>query len=281
MGEANAKPFLDVVTACNRINTIYEEYKTNEGIDRIKSTKVSSLGRKKYNKVSVKETVLDTCAELNKQADVIGIKVTKQAIDRLVKGLEEDSCTIEDLGQLSCTIQSRLSDELHLIKVHVIRNDVARYFDAQEPLFGQEVAKQFPSASYEIAESGNCLALARSTASVFHLMRTMEIALRAIALCLGIPVPTKEVEYYWADILGLIRANLVVRNAADNLSAPDRAFFESAYASLDAVRVAWRNATMNVESKYTEDEAEHIFRAVRQFMRSLASGCDETGQPYA
>src|SRR6266851_2587824 len=68
MVEVNAKPFLDVVTACNRLNTIYEEYKKNEGANLIKSTKVSSLGKKKYNKAPVKETVLDTCAELNKQA---------------------------------------------------------------------------------------------------------------------------------------------------------------------------------------------------------------------
>jgi hypothetical protein len=33
-------------------------------------------------------------------------------------------------------------------------------------------------------------------------------------------------------------------------------FFEIAYASLDAVRVAWRNPTTHVENKYTDDEAE-------------------------
>src|SRR5271170_1621727 len=49
--------------------------------------------------------------------------------------------------------------------------------------------------------------------------------------------------------------------------------------SLDAVRVAWRNTTMHVENKYTQEEAENIFIAVKGFMKKLASRCDENGDP--
>ena len=38
---------------------------------------------------------------------------------------------------------------------------------------------------------------------------------------------------------------------------------------------------MHVESKYTDDEAEHILMAVRGFMKKLASRCDEEGNPKA
>jgi hypothetical protein len=38
---------------------------------------------------------------------------------------------------------------------------------------------------------------------------------------------------------------------------------------------------MHVENKYTTDEAEHIFGAVRGFMTKLASRCDENGDPKA
>jgi hypothetical protein len=61
----------------------------------------------------------------------------------------------------------------------------------------------------------------------------------------------------------------------------DAVFFAEIYASLDAVRNVWRNATMHIENKYTPEEAEHIFAAVRGFMRKLASRCDELGQPTA
>lgn len=61
----------------------------------------------------------------------------------------------------------------------------------------------------------------------------------------------------------------------------DKEFFAEVYTSLDAVRVAWRNTTMHVENKYSEEEAEHIFGAIRGFMRRLASRLDEKGQPIA
>jgi hypothetical protein len=38
---------------------------------------------------------------------------------------------------------------------------------------------------------------------------------------------------------------------------------------------------MHVENKYTDDEAEDIFRAVRGFMKKLASRMDENGEPKA
>jgi len=47
------------------------------------------------------------------------------------------------------------------------------------------------------------------------------------------------------------------------------------------VRNAWRNVTMYIENKYTEEEADHIYRAVRAFIRKLASRFDEDGNPPA
>lgn len=49
-------------------------------------------------------------------------------------------------------------------------------------------------------------------------------------------------------------------------------------AALDAVRRGWRGATLQLGPKYTEEEAERIFRLVEAFMRRLAELCDEDGQ---
>jgi hypothetical protein len=51
--------------------------------------------------------------------------------------------------------------------------------------------------------------------------------------------------------------------------------------ALDTVRIAWRNTTMHVENKYTEDESEHILVAVRSFMKKLSARMDESGLPLA
>ncbi len=67
---------------------------------------------------------------------------------------------------------------------------------------------------------------------------------------------------------------------SDRMTA-DAVLFAGLHASLDAVKNPWRNATMHVESKYTNDEAEHIVAAVKGFLMKLASRCDENGNPKA
>jgi len=61
----------------------------------------------------------------------------------------------------------------------------------------------------------------------------------------------------------------------------DGEFFDNAYAMLAAIQNPWRNATMHLDQKYTLEEAEHIFVAVKGFMKKLAFRMDENGEPKA
>jgi len=111
----------------------------------------------------------------------------------------------------------------------------------------------------------------------------MELGIRAMASCLGIPDPVKPAERNWGIILRKIRDDGIQKKwptAADRM-AGDGAVLESLQASLDAVKSPWRDTTMHVEKKYTGEEAQHIFDAVRGFMMNLASRCDENGEPKA
>jgi hypothetical protein len=157
------------------------------------------------------------------------------------------------------------------------------YFAPQEPHFGQDVASKFQSAAaFEIDEAAKCLALGRPTAAVFHLMRVMEGSVRAVARCLGISDPTKPAERSWGFVLGEIWKGIEKKwPAVATRASGEGAFFETLYASLDAVKNPWRNDTMHPARKYTDDEAEHIFVAVKGFMMKLASRCDENGDPKA
>jgi hypothetical protein len=173
--------------------------------------------------------------------------------------------------------------ELTLMKTFCVSEAKQGYFDIDLETFGKKFSAAFPSAIYEIDEAGKCYALGRSTACVFHLMRAMEIGIRTAARALGIPDPVKGSERNWGAMLKKIKDEIDRRNGTKPPSwqPKDRELFEEAYVSLDAVRVAWRNTTMHVENKYTEDEAEHIFVTVRGFMKKLASRMDEQGQPAA
>jgi hypothetical protein len=120
------------------------------------------------------------------------------------------------------------------------------------------------------------------TACVFHLMRTMEIGILATARCLGIPDPAKPAERNWGHIIREIVNGIGTKwPTTAARSTADGVLFEELHASLEAVRNPWRNATMHVEKKYTDDEAEHTFVAVKGFMTKLASRCDENGDPKA
>ncbi len=174
--------------------------------------------------------------------------------------------------------------EMHAKKYFSINPEEVRLYDPPNPLFGTDFQTKFPSASFELDEAGKCLALARYTAAVFHMMRIMEIGIRAVGRCLNIPDPVKDAERNWGAVLRKIKDEIDRRTAAKPqtwLHNDDKNFFSEIYVSLDAVRVAWRNTTMHVENKYTGEEAEHIFVSVRGFMKKLAMRFDEAGQPQA
>jgi hypothetical protein len=179
------------------------------------------------------------------------------------------------LGQISLRLQDELVDR----KVFVLNRDAQRFFNSSLAKFGADFPTRFPSAVYEVDEAGKCYALDRSTACVFHLMRTLEVGIKAVARCLGIPDPTKDAQRNWGFILREIKTAIDEKPSWADLK--DKDFFSEIHASLDAVRNVWRNATMHVETKYTPDEAKHVFNSVRGFMAKLTNRCDEDGQPAA
>ncbi len=75
---------------------------------------------------------------------------------------------------------SRFEDELK--SHHFFYIPQGRFAHYMQPVaFGVEVTTKFPTASADIEEAGNCYAVGRNTACVFHLMRVMEIGIRALA----------------------------------------------------------------------------------------------------
>jgi hypothetical protein len=235
----------------------------------------------KGDKETIRRAVDDVRLELKK----VGAKLSLMTAERLLKKLNGKQLNYRTLNEILVSLDERVRDELSLVKLYVIEATKSSYFEPVKPHFGDEVEQNFPTAVFEIEEAGRCFALSRHTASVFHLMRTMEVGIRAVARCLSIPDPLKAADKNWGSILRDVKLGLEERGgntpAKTWANSTDKQFFEMAFASLDAVRSGWRNSTMHVESKYTDEEAEHIFGAVKGFMRKLASRMDERGEPRA
>jgi len=143
-------------------------------------------------------------------------------------------------------------------------------------LFGKEVADRFPSATFDIGCSGICAATMMSTASVFHLMRVMEIGLAALGAVFNVSLARTN----WEPALAQIESKIAsMRSDPVWKALPDckeqQEYYSQAASYFRTVKDAWRNYTMHVRAKYTEDEAEQIFNSVRGFMQKLAERLSE------
>jgi hypothetical protein len=219
----------------------------------------------------------ETCEEM-------GLDISAKPLRTLAQILRSDSrgWPREQQGYFRDAV-ARIRDELSGITLLAIEPARQDYFQPKAPIFGADFAAKFPSqGAFELEEAAKCLALGRSTACVFHLMRLMEIEVLAVARCLNIPDPIQPADRNWGAVLKKVRDGIDAKwTTVAARAASDGEVFDSLYASLDAVKNPWRNATMRPANKYTDDEAEHIFAAVKGFTMKLASRCDENGDPKA
>lgn len=229
-----------------------------------------------------RDTFKALAKELLVELEILQTRSAHTRTSRFLETLDNPKFTYDDFAEAVEDITSRVQDDLLYACVYVLDESKIKFFECPEGQFGADVSTKFSTAAFEIDEAGKCLALHRGTACVFHLMRVLEVGIQSARKCLGIPDPIKDAERNWGAILRKFKAELERRNAVpSNWNGEDRRFFEEVYASLDAVRNVWRNPTMHVENKYTVEEADHIFSAVRGFMKKLSGRMDEGGLPLA
>ena len=208
---------------------------------------------------------LDIALEM---AEVMDLESVPPLINRMIESLPttERSYSVVRAAKDLENLRERILDQINSRYFLFIRASRLDYYQKPE-LFGPDVAVKFPNAIDDIEEAGKCLALDRGTAAVMHLMRVLECGLKGLALLLGIPYAPS-----WESYLKQIQAKI----SADHQSKDadwkrDEVFFRDISGDLMTIKQAWRNPTMHVGRKYSADEAEEIFRAVRTLMQHLAT----------
>lgn len=184
-------------------------------------------------------------------------------------------CSYSELTQMVSEALNRIEDECNQRLMLMVDPEYLGYIE--DPQFfdspdkgANRVSVQFPSAAEDIAESGICLALGRSTACVMHLSRVLEVGLQALANAVGV---TKQND--WGRYLKAIDDELTSRMKLAGARTPDEQFYAEARAAFDDMRRAWRNPTMHVDKVYSSARAEEILISVRSFMRHLATKVHE------
>jgi hypothetical protein len=215
----------------------------------------------------VNDTVAGMVQIVRDQLSLSNLKVSLNIADISLKMIKTEPRKIynEFLAAQLNALKEAVSAELQTMLFFRMGDELRKYFETPN-LFGDEVALKFPSASLDIEEAGKCLALARHTASVFHLMRVMEVGLRALGKELGIDYAPS-----WDAYIGSIQKNITAKlhDKSEEWKNSER-LFKEVLGNLMTIKIAWRNPTMHIERNYTSDEAEDVLRAVRNFMQRLS-----------
>ena len=141
--------------------------------------------------------------------------------------------------------------------------DRARFWPTakNQNVFGDQVAAKFPSTTFEAGNAGVCLATEMPTASVFHLMRALEIGLSALGKIFGVSTAHAN----WQNSLDQIESKIREMPKDSKWKAcPDwkeqQQYYSDCAAHFSILKDAWRNYTMHGRVIYTQDQAELILQ---------------------
>jgi len=199
----------------------------------------------------------------------LNLLVSKKSVDFIHEKLRTKPVIDETLRFIIEHLYRTINDELSVAVFFYLKPENAKFYDQQEPLFGLEADTAFPSSSFDIKEAGRCLALGRSTACVMHLMRALETPLKIMAADLGVTLKRDN----WGTALGDIEKKILALNPKTD--ADKKEFHSSAAVQFRFFKDAWRDGSMHARSKYGDEEADEILRAVKAFMRHLAKRIKE------
>lgn len=146
-----------------------------------------------------------------------------------------------------------------------------------EAILGTECCKRFKSIQIEIEEAAKCYALGRYTASAFHLMRSTEAGVKALARAIGYTPPHNQ----WDLVFKQMQREFALKPSQRPPHWQTHGdFLETIWADLRAVSKAWRNDVAHLVDVYSEEEAKNLLTVIPIFLRELATKMDENGKLY-
>lgn len=229
---------------------------------------------------ATREKAIEWLGYVRDQCGTIGLTVSSETILEIVDSLRDSSKRLSSqwLRDQVANLQGLIKKELKYKTFLYITPEKLRFCPTQKVphIFGEAVTTAFPSAVFDIEEAGKCLSLARSTASVFHLMRALEFGLGTLGNVFGVSLARTN----WAPALDQIESKIRDMHKDPAWKAmPDckeqQEFYAQAASHFGILKDAWRNYTAHARGIYTEEKAILIFDNVREFMQTLATRLHE------
>ncbi len=205
-------------------------------------------------------SILDLCKETD-------LSLSIMYINQMTENINAGEYTFNRYGRELTILKGRIEDELDSVRfLRIPPHQTELYKDV--PQFGDEAATKFSKVTSDIQEAAKCLALGRTTASVFHLMRVMEHATQYLGKRLNINLVSEK---NWHNILDEVDKAIKNLPAKNSRQKAIRNKYAETSAHLRMVKDAWRNDVMHPKETYTEEEAERVFRNVKDFIVHLAT----------
>jgi len=208
-----------------------------------------------------KSTGCKLLKEVKKQCELIDLKVSAMCIGEFFQKLR-GTVSAKQLLQVLSDTENTIRREMSVVNFYHMSSKEFDFYQKTE-LFGAKVNAKFPSIHYDTVEAGNCFAMGRSTACVFHLMRIMEVGTQKFGRRLGVKFPADK---NWQNILD--ESNKAIKALP---KGPKAVALSQAAAHLYTVKLAWRNQVMHPHDRYSLDEARDLIGHVKSFMKALAA----------
>jgi hypothetical protein len=193
------------------------------------------------------------------------VDAKKHADEFLLYLSSSENLQPHELKSLAHALKWQIIFELENRKALLIPASRAEYYKQTGTFLGQETIDKIGRIGEDAEEAGNCFAVGRYTACVFHLGRVVERCLQDFGVKTGISL-NDVIHMQWQEIINKIRSKL--NEVWPKHKDPNRQPYENLLGHLETVKNAWRVPTVHPKMTYTDDQAEDVMTGVKAFVRS-------------
>jgi hypothetical protein len=201
---------------------------------------------------------------------VVSLDGTKHLADELFGDVKSGQNTDEIDAKID-SIQSMARKELKDRQFFYVPPERTSYYDNRATC-SPSVAEKFQMALPDIVEAGNCYALERPTACVFHLMRVIPYGMKILSKKLKVKYGADIETLDWGSIIQPIDKAVkeLAQQRRTKKRIQDQQYYSEIVSHLYYCKDAWRNHVSHSPEQYDMPQARSVFDHVGRVMGLLA-----------
>ena len=217
---------------------------------------------------------------VSKLGHAITLEATKHLADDLVADLDSKTTrlNIDEIDAKLDSVQVMLRKELKERKFFYVPPERVTYYNNKD-VCGIAVAETFPDAVADAIEAGNCYALKRPTACVFHLMRVVPYGMAALAKMLKVKYSQPIQCLEWGSIIQPIEkaVSKLQQLSRSPKKLRDQQYYAEIVQHLYFCKDAWRNHVSHAREPYDMPQAKSVMDHVTLVMQLVS---DRLKKPF-